>query len=62
VLPLCSSQRKLPPPQRDLISFSFEKLLSPDATATGIDRQILQAIKKLGNAVNRLFTTTVKVP
>lgn len=38
-----------------LISFSSEKF-SPDATNTGIVKQILKATKTLGNAVTHLFT------
>ncbi|KAH1164758.1 hypothetical protein KIL84_004993 [Mauremys mutica] len=38
-----------------LIRFSFEKLLSPEATVTGIVRKIRIAINKFGNPVDRLL-------
>ena len=40
-----------------LISFSFEKLLLPVVTVTGIVMTILKLAKTSGNVVNRLFTT-----
>ena len=35
-----------------LINLSLEKLLSPEATVTGIVSNILRAVNKLGNAVD----------